>query len=254
MIDAHCHLLPGIDDGPPTLEHALEQARVHADAGTTEVVCTPHVSHAHRNTGAGIAAATASLQTALADAGIALRLHAGAEVSLSRAIELDDAELSALHLGDGPWLLLEPPLGSEVPRLAQMVAGIQSRGHRVLVAHPERCSAFHRDPKLLGELVRAGATVQLTAGSLSGQFGRTVQKIATGMVDEGLVHVVASDAHDAVKRPPGLAAPLESVGLGGLTEWACQQVPAALLAGSELPPRPAGVGKPAKRRGLFRRG
>lgn len=254
MIDVHCHLLPGIDDGPPTLDDALEQARAHVAAGVTDVVCTPHVSHGHRNTGASIAEATAALQSALDDAGIALRLHAGAEVSLSRAIELDDAELGALHLAGGPWLLLEPPLGTEVPRLEQMVAGIQSRGHRVLVAHPERCSAFHRDPKLLAALVRGGATAQVTAGSLSGQFGRTVQKVASGMVDDGLVHVIASDAHDAVRRPPGLAGPLHEAGLDGLTDWACQQVPAALLAGAELPARPEDAGRPAKRRGLFRRG
>lgn len=254
MIDVHCHLLPGIDDGPPTLDAALDQARAHVAAGVTEVVCTPHVSHAHRNTGAQIGEAVEALRVALDEAGIALRIRAGAEVSLSRAIELDDAELGALHLGDGPWLLLEPPLGSEVPRLEQMVAGIQSRGHRVLVAHPERCSAFHRDPKLLGALIRGGATAQITAGSLSGQFGKTVQKLAAGMVAEGLVHVIASDAHDAVRRPPGLAGPLDEAGLAGLTDWACQDVPAALLAGGELPPRPEGVGRSVKRRGLFRRG
>lgn len=254
MIDLHCHLLPGIDDGPPTLEAALDEARVHVAAGVRDVVCTPHVSHGHRNTAAQIGEATVALQSALDEAGIALRVLPGAEVSLSRAIELDDTELAALHLAGSEWLLLEPPLGSEVPRLAQMVAGIQSRGHRVLVAHPERCSAFHRDPKLLGELVRAGATAQVTAGSLSGQFGNTVKKVATGMVEADLIHVVASDAHDAVKRPPGLAGPLQEAGLEGLTDWACQQVPVALLAGEALPPRPDGAVRPAKRRGLFRRG
>lgn len=252
MIDLHCHLLPGIDDGPPDAEASIEQARLHVAAGVETVVCTPHVSHSHRNTAASIGEATAALRETLASAGVPLRVEPGAEVSLSRAIELDDDELAALHLGGGPWLLLEPPLGSEVPRLAQMVAGIQARGHRVLVAHPERCSAFHQDSALLGELVRAGATAQVTAASLTGQFGRTVQKLAMGMVEAELVHVIASDAHDPVRRGPGLAGPLAAAGLEGLTAWACTEVPAAMLAGDPLPPRPANAVKP-RRKGFFRR-
>ncbi|MBJ7470142.1 MAG: hypothetical protein JHD16_02530 [Solirubrobacteraceae bacterium] len=254
MIDLHCHLLPGIDDGPADDAAAIEQARVHVAAGIEKVVCTPHVSHGHRNTGEGIVAATQAFRETLAAAGVPLRIQAGAEVSLSRAIELDDDELLQLHLGASEWLLLEPPLGTDVPRLPQMVGGIQSRGHRVLIAHPERCSAFHHDDKLLGELVRAGAAAQVTAASLTGQFGRTVQKVALAMVEADLVHVIASDAHDVVRRVPGLAAPLAEAGLEGLTEWACHAVPAAMLAGEELPPRPAGSGRPAKRRGMFRRG
>lgn len=253
MIDLHCHLLPGIDDGPPDAAAAVEQARAHVAAGIETVVCTPHVSHGHRNTSESILAATNAFRETLAEAGVALQIQPGAEVSLSRAIELDDEELAALHLGGSGWLLLEPPLGSDVPRLAQMVAGIQSRGHQVLIAHPERCSAFHHDHDLLGELVKAGATAQVTAGSLSGQFGRTVQKVAMSMVEAQLVHVIASDAHDPVRRGPGLAEPLAQAGLGGLTEWACTSVPAAMLAGEPLPPRPEGIGKP-RRKGLFRRG
>ncbi len=252
MIDLHCHLLPGIDDGPADAAASIEQARLHVAAGVKTVVCTPHVSHSHRNSAAGIAEATAALRETLGAAGVPLLVAPGAEVSLSRAIELDDHELAALHLGGGPWVLLEPPLGSEVPRLAQMVAGIQSRGHQVLIAHPERCSAFHHDSALLGELVRAGAAAQVTAASLTGQFGRTVQKLAMGMVEAELVHVIASDAHDPVRRGPGLAEPLAAAGLEGLTEWACAAVPAAMLAGEPLPPRPAGVGK-QRRKGFFRR-
>ena len=253
MIDLHCHLLPGVDDGPADDAAAIEQARVHLAAGIDTVVCTPHVSHGHRNTSAGILEATQRLRETLTGADVPLRIQAGAEVSLSRAIELDDEELAQLHLGASSWLLLEPPLGTDVPRLPQMVAAIQSRGHDVLIAHPERCAAFHHDEHLLGELVRGGAIAQITAGSLSGQFGRTVQKVALAMVKAELVHVIASDAHDPVRRAPGLAAPLAEAGLDRLTEWACQAVPAAMLAGEPLPPRPAGVSAGKGRRGLFRR-
>lgn len=238
MIDLHCHLLPGIDDGPADVGVALEQARVHVAAGVTTVVCTPHVSHNYANTAVGIAAATAAFRDDLAQAGVPLSVLHGAEVSLSRAIEMPDPELSALHLGGGGYLLLEPPLGSEVPRLAQLVKGLASRGHRILVAHPERCAAFHRDDDLLAEIVKDGALVQITAGSLSGGFGRTVQKLASSMVNRGLVHVIASDAHDPIRRGPGLAGPLAEAKLEPLREWACLQVPAAILSGADLPPRP----------------
>lgn len=252
MLDLHCHLLPGIDDGPRALDEAIAQARAHVAAGVATVVCTPHVSQSHRNTAASIAAATAALQRILDEAGVALRVLPGAEVSLSRAIELDDHELRSLHLAGSGWLLLEAPLATDVPRLAQTVQGLQARGHRILLAHPERCAAFHRDPQLLGVLVRHGALAQVTAGSLTGDFGRTVERLARAMVDDELVHVVASDAHDLYRRAPGLAEPLRQAQFAALTPWACAEVPAALLAGAEVPPRPL-MRAPSRRRGLLRR-
>jgi protein-tyrosine phosphatase len=251
VIDLHCHLLPSLDDGPADVATALDEARAHVAAGVTEVVCTPHVSHGYGNTAAGIAIATAAFQDDLNAAGIPLTVKAGAEVSLARAIELPDDELRALHLAGSEWLLLEPPLSSDVPRLSELVRSLHSRGHQILIAHPERCSSFHSDHDLLATLVEDGALVQLTAGSIGGQFGRTVQKLALDMVRRDLVHVVASDAHDPTRRAPGLAEPLAANGLEALTPWACQAVPAAMLAGDELPPRPAGAA--GKRRGLFRR-
>lgn len=248
MIDLHCHLLPGVDDGPADPAAAVEQARTHLEAGVDTVVCTPHVSHAYRNTADGIARATDDLRGHLREASAPLSIQAGAEVSLARAVELDDGELARLHLGGGEWLLLEPPIGSEVPRMEQFVASIHGRGHRVLLAHPERCAAFHRSPDLLRVMVEGGAAVQLTAGSLTGQFGRTAQKLARGFVEAGLVHVVASDAHDAHHRPPGLAAPMAAAGLEGLVDWACHDVPAAMLGGQPLPSAPA---LPRVRRGRF---
>lgn len=252
MIDLHCHLLPGIDDGPRDVAAALEEARAHLAAGVMDVVCTPHVSHGYGNTSEGIAASVDALRAELDAAGLDLSIHAGAEVSLARAIELPDDELTALHLGDGPWLLLEPPLSTDMPRMSALIQGIQARGHRILIAHPERCAAFHHDAKLLAELVDDGALAQVTAGSLAGQFGRTVQKLARGMVDAGLVHVIASDAHNAGNRPPDLAGPLEAAGLSAFIQWSCHDVPAAILSGDRLPDGPPKL--PAARRRFFGRG
>lgn len=253
MIDLHCHLLPAIDDGPAELAGALAQAGLHLNAGVGTVVCTPHVSHGYRNSSASIRASLEAFAAALERAGLDLQVLPGAEVSLSRAVEIDDDELTALHLGQGPWLLLEPPLASDVPRLEQLVAGIHARGHQILVAHPERCAAFHRDRDLLPALVRAGAAVQLTAGSLSGQFGRTVRKLALDMIDAELVHVVSSDAHDPENRSPGLSSHLANAGLDGLVDWACADVPLAMLDGRPLPPRPIGIRSGSRRKGFFGR-
>lgn len=252
MIDLHCHLLPGIDDGPAEPQASLDLARAQLAAGVDKVLCTPHVAHGYpANTGEAIIAAVQALRERLAAERIPLRIQAGAEVAIARAIDLDDDELTLLHLGASDWLLLEPPLSTDVPRLAQLVGGLQARGHKILIAHPERCAAFHQNPKLLAELVTGGAMAQLTAASLTGQFGRTVARLARTMVDEGVVHVIASDAHDARRRAPGLAEPLAEAGLDWLTEWACQAVPHAMLAGEPIPPRPAAAR--GGRRGLLRR-
>jgi protein-tyrosine phosphatase len=113
----------------------------------------------------------------------------------------------------------------------------------VLLAHPERCPAFHRDPERLQRLVDAGVLVQITAGSMTGGFGSTVRRLTATMLRTGVVHVVASDAHDAVKRPPGLNDGFTSLerelpGLAELQPWMTEQVPRAILDGTPLPERP----------------
>ncbi len=253
MIDLHCHILPGIDDGPEELAGSLEMARRHVAAGVETVVATPHVSWDHSNTAEQIAQRTAELQRALRAEGIPLTVLPGAEVALTRAIELPPEELRALTLGGGPWLLLEAPIALDAPGTDGLVGIVQSRGVRVLLAHPERCASFLADRDLLERLVGAGCTAQVTAGALVGAFGRTVQAAARRYVEQGLVHVVASDAHDADRRPPGLAGPLAEAGFGELAPWLTADVPRALVSGDELPERPVVSLPPPPRRGLFRR-
>lgn len=236
MIDLHCHLLPGIDDGPGTLEEAVQMARVAAADGVQQIICTPHVNHAYPGTTAeGVAQAVDILAAALASAGVPLQIAPGAEIALTRALELDDHALAALSLAGSGLILLELPIGSEVPRAAQLVRSILARGHRVLLAHPERCLSFHQQPRLLAELVEAGCAAQLTTGSLTGDFGRTVRRLAQQMLADGLVHVVSSDAHDPEHRPPTLAEPLRDAGLGAeQLAHGCVDGPAALLDGKRL--------------------
>ena len=251
MLDLHCHLLPGIDDGPPDTDGMLALARAQVAAGVRTVACTPHVDWDMPNTAAGIAEAVAAARAALAAAEVPLDVVAGAEVGLTRAAETDDAELAALRLAGGPWLLLEAPLSTAVG-VERIVQSIAMRGHRILLAHPERSPAFQRDPEALGRLVQGGVLTQVTASALTGAFGSTVQRFAERLMREGLVHVIASDAHDATRRPPGLRQALERTGRGSRGAWLTELVPAAIVAGEPIPPGPL-LDEPRARR-WWRRG
>jgi protein-tyrosine phosphatase len=240
MIDLHCHVLAGIDDGPETIEGSLALARVAADLGTRTIVATPHVSWRYGNDSATIARLVAETNTAIAAAGIELEVLAGAEVAMTRVPELAATELQALRLGGGPWLLLEYPFSSVSVGFDTALFELEEQGYRVVIAHPERCQAFHRDPEMLESLIRGGVLASVTAGSLIGSFGARVRRFALELVEAELVHNVASDSHDSEQRPPSIAAELEQSGLGALTEWMTEAVPAAILAGDErIPPRPA---------------
>lgn len=246
MIDLHCHVLPGIDDGPDTVEESLALARGAAAGGVRAIVATPHASARYPNRAQEIARLVAELDLRLRAESIAVELYKGAEIALTHLPELDAGERARMRLGAGPWLLLEPPFAEVVVGIDRAVAQLQDEGHRVVLAHPERCPAFHRDPELLRALVRDGALTSITAGSLAGRFGKAVRGFANRLVEQGLVHNVASDAHGPHRRPPGIAAELEQAGLAPLRDWLTVQVPQAILAGADIPPRPASAA-PARR-------
>jgi protein-tyrosine phosphatase len=251
VIDLHCHILPGIDDGPDDLEGSLAMAREHVARGTRTVVATPHVGWDHPNNASDIASGVATVNAALKREGIELEVLPGAEVALTRAVDMTAEQLAGLRLGHGPWLLLEAPISVDSPGIEQLVGIVQGRGVRVLLAHPERCASFHSDPQLLERLVAAGCLAQVTSGALTGFFGRTVQAAARRYVDAGLIHVAASDAHDDVHRVPGIDGPLQEAGYGPLAAWLGSDVPRALLDGVPIPPRPEFAPEEPKRRKRF---
>jgi protein-tyrosine phosphatase len=252
VIDLHTHVLPGIDDGPETIEGSLALVRAAVADGTRVMVATPHVNWHHPNDAATIARLTAELNERLRLEGIAMEIRTGGEIAMTRAEDIESDELERLRLGGGPWVLLEPPFTPIVTGLDGVVAALQNAGHHVLLAHPERCPALHREPQLVESLVRNGVLTSVTAGSLVGRFGGEVRRFARRLVEQGLVHNVASDAHDAIKRPPGMAAELAEAGFGALTDWLTQAVPAAILSGAEIPARPelpvASEGRPWRMR------
>ena len=238
MIDLHCHVLSGIDDGPATIEGSLSMARAAVAAGTRTLVATPHVSLRYPNDAETIDRLVAQLSARLQAEGVELELLAGAEIAITRLADIPHGELQSLTLGDGPWLLVESPLNQVTTAVDIAVGELLRRGHRVVLAHPERCPAFRAAPEMLSELVDAGALTSITAGAVVGRFGGGVRRFALELLRDGLVHNVASDAHDHSHRPPQIALELEQAGLGPLAGWLTEAVPAAMLRGEEIPARP----------------
>jgi protein-tyrosine phosphatase len=239
VIDLHSHVLPGIDDGPDSIAGSIALARAAAAAGTDTLLATPHVSWRYLNDASTIAPLVDELNERLRAEEIALEVRPGAEIAMTRLADLEPEELSRLGLGAGRWLLVEPPFTPVLTGLDSILLDLQRRGHRILLAHPERCHAFHRDPEMLESLVRSGVLTSVTAGSLVGQFGGDVRRFALGLVRDGLIHNVASDAHDHIQRPPSMAAELQQAGLAPLADWLTREVPEAILQDGEIPPRPA---------------
>jgi protein-tyrosine phosphatase len=239
MIDLHCHVLAGIDDGAVTVADSVALARCSQERGVEQIVATPHVSWSYDNSAETIARLVEQTNVALTAAGSTVSVLAGAEIAMTRAVDIRAEELARLTLGGGRWLLIECPFSNSVAGLDALVADLQEEGYGVVLAHPERCPALASDPALLESLLRSGVLASITAGSLVGRFGGTVARFARELMDAELVHNVASDAHDLERRQPGIAAELEQAGFGALTDWLAEEVPAAILSGAEtIPPRP----------------
>lgn len=258
MIDLHAHLLPGVDDGPATLEDALAMARAAVAAGIATMAATPHIDHVHGVEPVSVGPAVERLQAALTDEGIPLQVVPGGEVALTRLPELADEELSAVALAGGPWILLECPLDLAGGPLEEAVFSLQIRGFEVLLAHPERAPMFLRAPHRIRGLADQGARTSVTAGALAGAFGRTPQRLALRMLEDGLVHTVASDAHDARRRPPVLRAGLEEAesrlpGAETLAGWLTRDVPGAIVSGTPVPEPPEVALRPTFLSRLLRR-
>jgi protein-tyrosine phosphatase len=247
MIDLHCHILPGVDDGPAVLATSIAMAEAAAAEGVTRIVATPHVSPRYPTTPEQMLGGVEAVNAALADRGIPVTVVPGAEIAMPVISELSDGELGSFGLAGGRCLLVESPFAPQPQILESIVFDLQLRGFRPVLAHPERSPAFQPDLERLGEMVQRGVRCSITATSMSGRFGSTVRRFTMRMLREGLVHDVASDAHDEAGRPPGLLAGFESAEreLPGISEhaaWFTQSAPEALLAGGPLPPGPDPAG------------
>ncbi len=206
MVDLHSHLLPGVDDGAPDLTTALAMARLAVADGIAVMACTPHIYPGlYENQGPAIRQAVAELQVHLDEADIALRVTYGADTHLAPDLVagLRSGRVPTLH--NSRYFLLEPPHHVAPPRLEETVFNLLTAGYVPIITHPERLEWIEDRYAALVELARHGAWLQVTAGSLTGRFGASARYWAERLLDEGWVHILATDAHGVDRRPPLLA-------------------------------------------------
>jgi protein-tyrosine phosphatase len=257
MIDLHCHLLPGIDDGPADLEESLELARLMAAEGVTTAAATPHLREDHpRVVPAELSDRCATLNGHLRSADIDLEVVPGGELDLAWALSASDEDLRlCTYCQRGSDVLVESPYGPLATMFEQLLFQLRSTGLRVLLAHPERNPTFQDDPGRLAELVRQGVLLQLTGASVvrGARGGSRSGQLARALLKDGLAHVIASDAHgpltaERASLAAGLAAAADID--EATARWMVHDAPAAILRGEPLPTRPA---LPARRRFPWRR-
>ncbi len=208
MIDLHAHVLPGVDDGPAALGPALEMCRMATADGCTQLVATPHQRRDPWPT--DDPAQLAAVLTALSAAtGGRPTLHLGGEVRVDSELleELDAAGRAGIQtLAGSRYILLEFDPGGFGPEPVELIRDVRARDLVPVVAHPEITPFFWRaDENPLPRMVEAGALLQITGASVAGDFGRAPRERAWELLEAGLVHFVASDAHRPDWRPPGLS-------------------------------------------------
>jgi protein-tyrosine phosphatase len=241
VIDLHCHILAGVDDGPAEIADSVAMARQGLADGIETICATPHIRHDHDVRIDELDERTAGLNAELARRGVAVRVLAAGEVAETAVEGLGDEQLRAVALG-GRWILLEPAPGPLGDSLAVAAEHLRGRGFRSLIAHPERHPGSDLAERLV-DLVRAGSLVQATAALVAeGPASEPLLDLAR----RGLVHVLGSDSHSArIGRPVRLSAGLrrlrEAAPLRPHLEWIARQAPAAIISGEDLePPFPAG--------------
>jgi len=182
-------------------------ARMMVAQGVTEVACTPHILPGlYHNSGPAIREATAQLQDLLDQEGIPLRLATGADVHMTPDFVAGLRDGRLLTIADSRYVLVEPPHHTAPPQLEDFFFNLVVAGYVPILTHPERLSWVPPRYGIIKRLVQTGVWMQITAGSFAGAFGRNALYWAERMLDEGCVHLIATDAHDAERRPPDLAA------------------------------------------------
>src|SRR2546429_8871120 len=208
MIDIHCHILPGIDDGPEGMEEALAMAESAISDGITHVVATPHSSSEFSFDYSRVRHLREQLQTEIGDR---LILATGCDFHLNpenlTALRQDAARFC---INQHDCLLVEFNEISIPPSMDQTLHEIQLIGLRPVITHPERNAILRRQPERLAKWARLGCFLQGTAGSLTGTFGPRAQEDSLCWIGSGLVHIVASDAHNTKRRPLRLQAAYEA--------------------------------------------
>jgi protein-tyrosine phosphatase len=201
MIDIHHHCLPGIDDGPRTLSESVELCRMAAEEGIETIVATPHVLRGRwQNTSRPqLNAAIEELRSSI---GATPRLILGSEYFFGHDMDEMLRNQSILPLAGSRYVLVEFASHAVPPLVREPLYRVQLDGWTPIIAHPERNLVFQARPDLLASLIRIGVKTQVTTGSLTGEFGPAAEASALDFLKWGWVHMMATDAHNVIRRPP----------------------------------------------------
>jgi len=213
MIDLHCHILPGVDDGPPDEVEVLKMANAAVEAGITHVFATPHhLNGRFENSKVEIIDSVIRINNLFRSENIPLTVHPGQELRIHQELlhSLDRNEVLTLD-NKGSYLLLELPTG-EVPTYTHdVVYELLLKEITPIIVHPERNREIIENPELLYNLVQEGALTQITSGSILGQFSKKVKTFSERLIEHHLAHFIASDAHNVRTRGFSLQQALNSV-------------------------------------------
>jgi protein-tyrosine phosphatase len=203
MIDIHCHILAGLDDGAKTLEESISMVRMASDSGTTDIVATPHASPHYRFDAEIIELKIAELRRATDNR---VNLHAGCDFHLS-ATNIEEALVNPTKyaINHRSYILVEFSEFLIPPTSAEIFRRMQAAGVTPIVTHPERNQLLQSDPEQIEAWVENECLIQVTAQSFLGRFGKRAKDVADHWMRAGVVHFVASDAHDPEDRVPVLS-------------------------------------------------
>ena len=239
MIDLHTHILANVDDGVRTMEESKALAQAAVADGVELIAATPHVRDDYPTGVETMERLVRELRAVLASERVPLELVGGGEIAINRLELLSEEELRRFGLGGNPnYLLLEFPSYGWPLDLPTRIFALRVLGITPVLAHPERNGEVQAVPERLSPLVEQGALVQLTAASLDGRLGSRPRRTAFRLLELGLAHLLASDAHAPETRTAGMSAAAAAVADDRLADWLTRDVPAAIVAGDRLPDRP----------------
>lgn len=240
MIDLHCHIIPGVDDGPEVMAKALDMCRIAAADGIRTIVATPHYKQGYSiwDSSEQHSSLTA-VQAEINAAGLPLTLLPGAEIAFCP--ELPELLKNGPHLtiNRSNYFLLEFSSQAVPATIELFLSSVMDTGYLPIIAHPERNAWFNHHHNVLTGLVRRGALLQITASSLLGDFGAEVRTFSRQLLRNNLVQIIASDAHNCGDRPVLLSAAVRVAAELIGSERAAALVttnPQAVIDGTRLPP------------------
>ena len=211
MIDIHCHIIPGVDDGPDSFDEALEMAEIAEKDGINTIVATPHhIEGLYQISPLNLLEKLKTFNERLATNNIKIQILMGSDLHISYEFIAKIETNNLLTINDTKYVLIELPTHFLPIKIRGLLKSMINNSWIPIISHPERNYLFQRSPNILFDFISDGSLAQVTAMSITGEFGYEVKKMAKKMIAHNLVHIIATDAHSKDFRPPVLSKGLKA--------------------------------------------